>query len=75
MTVRIVDESHTESAYHCVEGRRPREYGGGACNVLTRRYDGRVELLFHAAPETAAVLTDEQAREIAAALLEAAHAS
>jgi hypothetical protein len=38
---------------------------------LVRRIDGRVELLFHACPETGAVMSPAQAVEIAAALTEA----
>jgi hypothetical protein len=40
--------------------------------VLVRRIDCRVELLFHACPETGAVMTPAQAIEIAEALTEAA---
>jgi hypothetical protein len=39
---------------------------------LVRRIDSRVELLFHACPETGAVLSSAQAVEIATALTVAA---
>ena len=61
-----------ESYRHAIDARRPSKYGGGTCTVLVRRIDGRVELLFHACPETGAVMTPAQALEIAAALTEAA---
>lgn len=73
MTIRLLDGDHVESEYHCVEGKMKQGYPvDGACNILTRRYDGWVELLFHAVPATGAVLTKAQAREIADALYAAA---
>ena len=75
MTARLVDGDHVESAYHCVQGRKMRGYGnGGACSILSRRYDDRVELMFHADPSLGAVLTAAQAREVADALYAAAGA-
>jgi hypothetical protein len=56
---------------HAIDALQPSEYGGGTCTVLVRRIDGRVELLFHACPETGAVMSPAQAVEIAAALTEA----
>jgi hypothetical protein len=50
----------------------PRSGWLGMCTVLVRRIDGRGELLFHACPETGAVLSPAQAVEIAAALTAAA---
>ncbi len=61
-----------ESYRHAIEARRPSHYGGGACTLLVRRIDGRVELLFHASPETGAILTEGQAVELAQALTAAA---
>jgi hypothetical protein len=61
-----------ESYRHAIDARRPSAYGGGTCTVLVRCIDGRVELLFHACPETGAVMTPAQAIEIAEALTEAA---
>jgi hypothetical protein len=70
---RPVSRQHPGESYrHAIDVRRPSEYGGGTCTVLVRRIDGRVELLFHACPETGAVLSPAQAVEIAAALTEAA---
>lgn len=62
-----------ESFRHAVTAQRVSRYGGGACTVLVRSIDGRVELAFHADLKTAAVLTPEQAREIAGALTTAAN--
>jgi hypothetical protein len=68
-----VSRQHPGESYrHAIEARRPREYGGGICTVLVRRIDGRVELLFHACPETGAIMTPAQAVEIAEALTKAA---
>jgi hypothetical protein len=53
---------------HVIDARRPIQYGGGACNLLLRTVDGNVELLFHATPQTGAVLTRAQAVELAQAL-------
>jgi hypothetical protein len=57
-----------------VEAKRPYEFGGGLCNVLIRRVNDHIELLFHADPRTGALLTGEQAVEVAQALAEAAKA-
>lgn len=47
--------------------------GGGACALVVIRGDnGEVQLLFHASPETGAVLTPELALEVADALVKAA---
>ena len=57
---------------HVIDARRPIQYGGGACNLLLRSVNGHVELLFHATPQTGAVLTRQQAVELAQALTVAA---
>lgn len=57
---------------HAIDARRVREYGAGACTILVRRVGDRVELLFHAALNTGAALTREEASELSAALREAA---
>lgn len=61
-----------ESHRHAIEAQRPSEYGGGRCTLLVRRLNGRIELLFHATPETGAIMTPAQAVEIAEALTAAA---
>lgn len=61
-----------ENYRHATAARRPFAYGGGACTLLVRRIDDQVELLFHATPETGAIMTEEQAIEIADALTTAA---
>lgn len=48
-----------------IQTRRPSEFGGGACYLIVRRIDGRIELIFHGATETAAELTNDQAHEVA----------
>lgn len=53
---------------HARDARRPSQYGGGVCTLLVRRVNDHVELLFHASPETGAIMTDEQTIEIAQAL-------
>lgn len=65
--------AHDEKNYrHAIDARRVFAYGGGACTLLVLRgAEGSVELLFHACPETGAVLTAEQAVELAQALTEA----
>lgn len=63
--------SGKETYRQALEARRVQEYGGGACTLLVRRIDGDVEVLFHAVPETGAVLTHQQATELAYALLAA----
>lgn len=56
-----------------LEARRPVDTGGGgACTLLVRRVGGRVQLLHHAVLPTGAELTDDQARELAGYLTEAA---
>lgn len=62
-----------EQYRHVVDAQRPHEFGGGRCNVLIRRVNDHVELLFHADPRTGALLTAEQALEIAQALTKAAN--
>ena len=57
-----------ESYRHAIDARRPSEYGGGACTILVRRIGDRVELLFHAALNTGAALTREEAAEPSDAL-------
>lgn len=61
-----------ESYRHAIEARRPSPYGGGICTLLVRRIGDRVELLFHASPETGAIMTEQQAIELAQALTAAA---
>lgn len=61
-----------ETHRFALDVRRPSEFGGGMCTVLVRRISGRVELLFHASPETGAVMTPAQAIQIAQALTTAA---
>jgi hypothetical protein len=51
---------------------RPYEFGGGFCNIVIRRVNDHIELLFHADPRTGALLTTEQAVEMAQALTDAA---
>src|SRR5437763_12314260 len=53
---------------HVIDARRPIQYGGGACNLLLVTSDEHVELLFHATPQTGAVMTPVQAVELAQAL-------
>lgn len=61
-----------ETHRFALDVRRPSDFGGGMCTVLVRRISGRVELLFHASPETGAVMTPVQAIQIAQALTTAA---
>jgi hypothetical protein len=61
-----------ETYRHAIDARRVPKYGGGACTILVRRVGDRVELLFHAALNTGAALTREEAAELSAALREAA---
>ncbi|MQA11931.1 MAG: hypothetical protein GEU98_26005 [Pseudonocardiaceae bacterium] len=61
----------TETYRRCIETRRLTEFGGGACTLLVRSLDGCVHVLFHCSPETGAVLTGEQARALADALIDA----
>lgn len=61
-----------EAHRFAVDARRHSEFGGGMCTVLVRRIDDRVELLFHASPETGAVMTPAQAILMAQALTTAA---
>jgi hypothetical protein len=65
--------AYDEKSYrHTIDARRTFDYGGGACTLLVlRRAGNSVELLFHASPETGALLTAEQAMELAQALTEA----
>lgn len=62
-----------EQYRYVVGAKRPYEFGGGFCNVLIRRVNDQVELLFHADPRTGALLTAEQAVEAAQALTRAAN--
>ncbi len=54
-----------ESYRRVVDAKRPSEFGGGLCNLLIRRVNNHVELLFHADPRTGAILTQELAVELA----------
>jgi hypothetical protein len=67
-----VDPNLKHRHRHVIDARRPIQYGGGACNLLLRGVDGHVELLFHAMPQTGAVMTRTQAVELAQALTRAA---
>jgi allophanate hydrolase subunit 2 len=61
-----------EETYRAViEARRPTDTGGGACTLTVRRVDGRVQLLHHGVLSTGAVLSDEQAHELAGYLVSA----
>jgi hypothetical protein len=53
---------------HVIDARRPIQYGGGACNLLLLNSNDHLELLFHATPQTGAVMTPAQAVELAQAL-------
>ncbi len=44
-----------------LHARRPAETGGGACTLILRRVNGRIELLFHGVLSTGAVPTDDDA--------------
>lgn len=69
----VSNPQHPDESYrHAVDARRLTEFGGGACTVLVRCVSDRVELLFHATPQTGAVMTPAQAVEVAQALTEAA---
>lgn len=61
-----------ETHRFALDARRPSEFGGGMCTVLVRRVNNRVELLFHASPQTGAVMTPAEAILIAQALTTAA---
>lgn len=61
-----------ETHRFALDARRPSEFGGGTCTVLVRRINNQVELLFHASPQTGAVMTPAQAILIAQALMTAA---
>lgn len=61
-----------ETHRFALDVRRPSEFGGGMCTVLVRRVNNRVELLFHASPQTGAVMTPSEAILIAQALATAA---
>ena len=61
-----------ESHRHAIDAQRPLEYGGGRCTLLVRRLNDQIELLFHATPETGAIMTPAQALEMAKALTTAA---
>src|SRR5436305_853607 len=61
-----------ETYRHVVDAKRPYEFGGGLCNVLIRRVNDHIELLFHADLRTGALLSTEQAVEVAQALTTAA---
>ncbi|HEX8761722.1 MAG TPA: hypothetical protein VF734_17515 [Pseudonocardiaceae bacterium] len=61
-----------ESHRHAIDAQRPSEYGGGRCTLLVRRLNDQIELLFHATPETGAIMTPTQAVEIGQALIAAA---
>jgi hypothetical protein len=61
-----------ETHRFALDARRPSEFGGGLCTVLVRRVNNRVELLFHASPQTGAIMTPAEAILIAQALTTAA---
>jgi hypothetical protein len=60
--------SRNHKQRHVIDARRPIQYGGGACNLLLLHSNEHVELLFHATPQTGAVMTSAQAVELAQAL-------
>jgi hypothetical protein len=62
----------TESYRAAICARRPADIGGGACNLVVRRVNGRVQLLHHAVLSTGAELSDDQAVELAGYLTTAA---
>ena len=74
LSTATVAQPHNRNSQYChvVDARRPIQYGGGACSVLLCSVDSHVELLFHAAPETGAVMTRAQAVELAQALARSA---
>lgn len=74
MTIRNTPAGDTEKYRYCLGAKTPPDCASGACTLLVRRIDNRVELLHHAALHTGAALTDEQARDVASALLAAADA-
>ena len=61
-----------KSHRHAINAQRPSEYGGGRCTLLVRRLNDQIELLFHATPQTGAIMTPAQAVEVAKALIAAA---
>ncbi|MPZ66731.1 MAG: hypothetical protein GEU83_14875 [Pseudonocardiaceae bacterium] len=48
-----------------LHARRPVDVGGEACTLIVRRVNGRIELLHHGVLSTGAMLTDDQADELA----------
>lgn len=60
-----------ETYRYAINARRVTEHGGGSCTILVRRVGDRVELLFHAALNTGAALTSEEAAELSNALRDA----
>lgn len=62
----------TETYRAAMEARCPADYGGGVCTLLVRRVGGQMQLLHHAALSTGAVLTPEEAIELADSLTAAA---
>jgi hypothetical protein len=73
MNRSMVGPQHPSETYRrAIDARRVTQYGGGACTILVRRVDNQVELLFHAALNTGASLSDSQALEVADALRTAA---
>ncbi len=72
--LRLLDDpvKPHESHRHAIDAQRPSEYGGGRCTLLVRRLNDQIELLFHATPETGAIMTPAQAVEMAKALTAAA---
>ncbi len=56
-------ETETYRAVLCT--RRPVDIGGEACTLIVRRVNGRIELLHHGVLSTGAVLTDDEADELA----------
>ncbi len=60
----VRDTTETETYRAALEARRPFETGGGACTLIVRRVDGRVQLLHHGVLSTGAELSDYEADEL-----------
>lgn len=59
-----MNPGETETYRAVLHARRPAETGGGACTLIVRRVNGRIELLHHGVLSTGAVLTDDEADEL-----------
>ncbi len=63
-----MNPGETETYRAVLRARRPVDAGGGACTLIVRRVNGRIELLHHGVLSTGAVLTDDEADELAGRL-------